>query len=181
MAFCCVLINLVDLLQNSYVLCMIFQKDGLGPKNGAQYGAPFKEEDWSSDEEDNCNEAANMSKLHVLLPTHKNVTASSSHASGSKCIGSLSESCISDIVPSSCELPQPVPANDVIMQKYQVSNDDDLLEKIQVSNDDDDFFSMSDLMLEEDTSVVNENDKSEVYNLCTLCFSFDIVFHMFWE
>ncbi|XP_060186772.1 NAC domain-containing protein 82-like isoform X2 [Lycium barbarum] len=29
-----------------YVLCKVFQKSGPGPKNGAQYGAPFKEEDW---------------------------------------------------------------------------------------------------------------------------------------
>lgn len=32
--------------QEAYVLCKIFQKSGLGPKNGEQYGAPFKEEDW---------------------------------------------------------------------------------------------------------------------------------------
>ncbi|KAJ8769135.1 hypothetical protein K2173_000910 [Erythroxylum novogranatense] len=37
--------------QDMYVLCVIFNKDGLGPKNGAQYGAPFKEEDWDSEEE----------------------------------------------------------------------------------------------------------------------------------
>ncbi|KAJ8769163.1 hypothetical protein K2173_000938 [Erythroxylum novogranatense] len=37
--------------QDMYVLCVIFKKDGLGPKNGAQYGAPFKEEDWDSEEE----------------------------------------------------------------------------------------------------------------------------------
>ncbi|XP_004249904.1 NAC domain-containing protein 82 isoform X2 [Solanum lycopersicum] len=35
--------------QDSYVLCKVFQKSGPGPKNGAQYGAPFKEEDWEDD------------------------------------------------------------------------------------------------------------------------------------
>ncbi|KAG2716283.1 hypothetical protein I3760_03G117300 [Carya illinoinensis] len=44
-------------IQNTHVLCMIFQKDGLGPRNGAQYGTPFKEEDWNDDNEVNCVEA----------------------------------------------------------------------------------------------------------------------------
>nr|DAD39915.1 TPA_asm: hypothetical protein HUJ06_014238 [Nelumbo nucifera] len=35
--------------QGAYVLCKIFQKSGIGPKNGEQYGAPFKEEDWDDD------------------------------------------------------------------------------------------------------------------------------------
>ncbi|XP_055831893.1 NAC domain-containing protein 82-like isoform X2 [Solanum dulcamara] len=35
--------------QDSHVLCKVFQKTGPGPKNGAQYGAPFKEEDWEDD------------------------------------------------------------------------------------------------------------------------------------
>ncbi|VFQ74067.1 unnamed protein product [Cuscuta campestris] len=38
-------------LQDSYVLCKVFQKSGPGPRNGAQYGAPFKEEDWENDVE----------------------------------------------------------------------------------------------------------------------------------
>lgn len=32
------------------MLCAIFKKKGLGPRNGAQYGAPFREEDWQDDE-----------------------------------------------------------------------------------------------------------------------------------
>ncbi|CAI0555285.1 unnamed protein product [Linum tenue] len=43
--------------QDSYVLSVIFKKDGPGPKNGAQYGAPFKEEDWEL--EDNDEEEVN--------------------------------------------------------------------------------------------------------------------------
>ncbi|XP_062195056.1 NAC domain-containing protein 16-like [Phragmites australis] len=38
--------------QDSFVLCRIFQKAGPGPQNGAQYGAPFVEEEWEEDEED---------------------------------------------------------------------------------------------------------------------------------
>ncbi|KAL4563603.1 hypothetical protein LXL04_027648 [Taraxacum kok-saghyz] len=36
--------------QDAYVICKVFEKSGLGPKNGAQYGAPFEEEEWEDDE-----------------------------------------------------------------------------------------------------------------------------------
>ncbi|GMH31615.1 hypothetical protein Nepgr_033459 [Nepenthes gracilis] len=32
-----------------YALYKVFRKSGLGPKNGEQYGAPFREEDWPDD------------------------------------------------------------------------------------------------------------------------------------
>ncbi|XP_039010619.1 NAC domain-containing protein 82-like [Hibiscus syriacus] len=35
---------------DTYVLCVLFNKDGKGPKNDAQYGAPFKDDDWSDDD-----------------------------------------------------------------------------------------------------------------------------------
>uniref|UniRef100_A0A0A9CTU2 NAC domain-containing protein n=1 Tax=Arundo donax TaxID=35708 RepID=A0A0A9CTU2_ARUDO len=38
--------------QDSFVVCRIFQKAGPGPQNGAQYGAPFIEEEWEQDDED---------------------------------------------------------------------------------------------------------------------------------
>ncbi|XP_047342367.1 NAC domain-containing protein 82-like [Impatiens glandulifera] len=38
-------------IQDAYVLCKLFQKSGSGPKNGEQHGAPFKEEEWDSDDE----------------------------------------------------------------------------------------------------------------------------------
>lgn len=31
------------------MLCKVFKKDGVGPRNGAQYGAPFNEADWADD------------------------------------------------------------------------------------------------------------------------------------
>ncbi|KAK8587668.1 hypothetical protein V6N13_086650 [Hibiscus sabdariffa] len=40
------------IVQDSYMLYVVFKKDGVGPKNGAQYGAPFKEDDWSGDDEE---------------------------------------------------------------------------------------------------------------------------------
>ncbi|KAK8965462.1 NAC domain-containing protein 78 [Platanthera guangdongensis] len=41
--------------QDGYVLCRIFQKSGPGPQNGAQYGAPFEEEEWERDEEEEAD------------------------------------------------------------------------------------------------------------------------------
>ncbi|XP_015891094.3 protein FEZ [Ziziphus jujuba] len=98
-------------VQDSYVLSMIFEKGGRGPRNGAQYGAPYKEEDWISDEEDNCvvtGSSANRSVL-MLPSSHNNGAANGTHASGSKCFGYSSESCISDCIPPTCEVSQPVP------------------------------------------------------------------------
>lgn len=37
----------LDIVQDSYVLCKLREKSGPGPRNGEQYGAPFREEDWS--------------------------------------------------------------------------------------------------------------------------------------
>ncbi|XP_042518853.1 NAC domain-containing protein 78-like isoform X2 [Macadamia integrifolia] len=36
--------------KDAYVLCKIFKKSGPGPKNGEQYGAPYREEDWDDEE-----------------------------------------------------------------------------------------------------------------------------------
>ncbi|GMH17054.1 hypothetical protein Nepgr_018895 [Nepenthes gracilis] len=37
-------------VQDYYALYKVFKKSGLGPKNGEDYGAPFREEDWVEDE-----------------------------------------------------------------------------------------------------------------------------------
>ncbi|KAF8026535.1 hypothetical protein BT93_F3122 [Corymbia citriodora subsp. variegata] len=37
-------------VQDYYALYKVFKKSGPGPKNGEQYGAPFKEEDWGDDD-----------------------------------------------------------------------------------------------------------------------------------
>ncbi|XP_076881504.1 NAC domain-containing protein 78-like isoform X2 [Bidens hawaiensis] len=37
------------IVQDAYVLCKIFEKRGTGPQNGAQYGAPFNEDEWNDD------------------------------------------------------------------------------------------------------------------------------------
>ena len=37
--------------QDMHVVCRIFQKIGSGPQNGAQYGAPYMEEEWEEEDE----------------------------------------------------------------------------------------------------------------------------------
>jgi len=37
--------------QDLHVVCRIFQKHGSGPQNGAQYGAPYMEEEWEEDDD----------------------------------------------------------------------------------------------------------------------------------
>uniref|UniRef100_A0A5B7AW54 NAC domain-containing protein n=1 Tax=Davidia involucrata TaxID=16924 RepID=A0A5B7AW54_DAVIN len=43
-------------VQDYYALYKVFKKSGPGPKNGEQYGAPFKEEEWADDEHSNFND-----------------------------------------------------------------------------------------------------------------------------
>ncbi|XP_058073280.1 NAC domain-containing protein 17-like [Magnolia sinica] len=38
-------------VQDSYALYKVYQKSGPGPKNGEQYGAPFREEEWLDDDD----------------------------------------------------------------------------------------------------------------------------------
>ncbi|KAK4416707.1 NAC domain-containing protein 82 [Sesamum alatum] len=45
-------------VQDTYVLCKVFKKNGPGPKNGAQYGAPFNEADWTDDDADDAQNHA---------------------------------------------------------------------------------------------------------------------------
>ncbi|XP_059279893.1 NAC domain-containing protein 17-like [Lycium ferocissimum] len=40
--------------QDYYALYKVFKKSGPGPKNGEQYGAPFREEDWAEDDSPNA-------------------------------------------------------------------------------------------------------------------------------
>ncbi|XVF14905.1 hypothetical protein REPUB_Repub09cG0100900 [Reevesia pubescens] len=53
--------------QDTYVLCVVFKKDGMGPRNGAQYGAPFKEEDWSDDEDENLTGIGSLFGMSTLV------------------------------------------------------------------------------------------------------------------
>uniref|UniRef100_A0A0D6QY54 NAC domain-containing protein n=1 Tax=Araucaria cunninghamii TaxID=56994 RepID=A0A0D6QY54_ARACU len=60
-------LNISATIQDSYVICKIFQKSGPGPKNGEQYGAPFREEDWDEDE---SAEAGVLTSLEMGFVPH---------------------------------------------------------------------------------------------------------------
>lgn len=64
------------MLQDSYVLCMVYEKDGPGPRNSAQYGAPFNEEDWTDDEEENGNGQSVNASIVEVLPSSQTGTES---------------------------------------------------------------------------------------------------------
>lgn len=86
------------------MLCVLFKKDGLGPRHGSQYGAPFKEEDWSDEEDqDTQNLVAVPSAVNDGLRPSKETslvaTASQSHAPKDCLAGVISESCVSDVPP----------------------------------------------------------------------------------
>ncbi|XP_021864349.1 NAC domain-containing protein 17 isoform X2 [Spinacia oleracea] len=46
-----------------YVIYKVFKKSGPGPKNGEQYGAPFREEDWA---EDDCPQLQSTSSCNQI-------------------------------------------------------------------------------------------------------------------
>ncbi|XP_038882500.1 NAC domain-containing protein 82 isoform X2 [Benincasa hispida] len=100
----------LDVAQDAYVLCVIFQKDGPGPRNGAQYGAPFKEEDWEEDslEEVDSLEVDLSSGLSVLPSKEPlNSFAPDTSLTPSNVFGCSSASCISENMAStSKEMPQ---------------------------------------------------------------------------
>ncbi|KAL2941788.1 NAC domain-containing protein 78 [Bienertia sinuspersici] len=52
--------------QDSYVICKIYEKSGLGPKNGEDYGARFIEEEWESDD-DNAHGHGSVSELSSVV------------------------------------------------------------------------------------------------------------------
>ncbi|THU47887.1 hypothetical protein C4D60_Mb09t20400 [Musa balbisiana] len=87
--------------QNAFVVCRIFQKSGAGPQNGAQYGAPFLEEEWEVEAddavvlmpdggEDEFNEAAEQEYLH-FGDFVKNVDLGNQHANASNFVADLDE------------------------------------------------------------------------------------------
>ncbi|KAH8507563.1 hypothetical protein H0E87_009928 [Populus deltoides] len=113
-------IELADkgIAQDGYVLCVIFKK-GPGPRNGAQYGEPFKEEEWVDDddevEEVNFHKAILPAAMHTpafMLPKNSNTSiAMSSYVPESTCTG-LPVSCPSQ-TPTACTTLPVVSSNDV--------------------------------------------------------------------
>ncbi|CAJ1974881.1 unnamed protein product [Sphenostylis stenocarpa] len=90
--------------QDSYVICRVFQKEGPGPRNGAQYGKPYDEKDWDTDEEIDSEQSAGVVSVSAPVPiqpseSHISV-ANDIHTSTSGCVGLSSLSSASKLIPS---------------------------------------------------------------------------------
>ncbi|XP_024022478.1 NAC domain-containing protein 82-like [Morus notabilis] len=151
---------------------MVFKKKGPGPRNGAQYGAPFREEDWTDDEEDNRVEvgpSAIMTFQNNLLP-NRNHVACSSHAFESTGNVFSPESCVSDMVPPSSEVTLPVSANNgpienrTMQETYKLAprvyHGEDFDELVDVGEDDDEVG--NDVEIDE---AANDIENDDCYNL----------------
>ncbi|XP_044498272.1 NAC domain-containing protein 82-like [Mangifera indica] len=123
--------------QDAYVLCIVFQKAGLGPRNGAQYGAPFKEEDWDDDEDVDCMEAVSAGVHSIPVPNLINPVAASS-------------SCLSDAIPPVSIMPSPTTENNGVASEFAL-----VLHK-------DDIDSMLAYFTEDSALVSNENGQNKI-------------------
>ncbi|KAJ0260696.1 NAC domain-containing protein 82 [Hirschfeldia incana] len=88
--------------QDTYVLCVLFKKDGPGPRNGAQYGAPFNEEDWSDQEQHaEVPSTSNLAIFHQPPNAETSLVVTPSQDPNKGCfVGMINDSCVSDFVPS---------------------------------------------------------------------------------
>lgn len=138
------------LWQDSYVICKVFQKEGPGPRNGAQYGKPFDEKDWDSEGEIDCVQSipvAAMSAPVLMLPSASHISVvNDMHPSTSECIGLTSISCLSGMMPSSSTQPS-APSNQL----------------------DDDILSLLDCFKEEDDNPLDGNENNGI-EVCIISF-----------
>ncbi|KAK7316955.1 hypothetical protein RJT34_00796 [Clitoria ternatea] len=129
--------------QDSYVICKVFQKEGPGPRNGAQYGRPFDEKEWDSEEEIDCAQSVSVAAVPTPVPiepsTNDSFVANDIHPFPSGCTGLTSVSCVSELTPS-CPTQPSAPKDQV---------DDEILSLLDRFNKDD------------DSLVVNQNDGTE--------------------
>ncbi|KAJ0096636.1 hypothetical protein Patl1_27911 [Pistacia atlantica] len=125
-------------LLDAYVLCIVFQKEGPGPRNGAQYGAPFKEEEWDDDEDEDVECMEVVSSAVHSIPVHNQISPLAA-----------SLPCVSDVIPPVNNMPSPTPENNVVSSEVApVSHEDDI-------------DSMLAYFTEDSTLVPNENGQIE--------------------
>lgn len=130
--------------QDTYVICKLFKKKGLGPRHGSEYGAPFKDEDWS-DEEDIESLVAIPDPGPNKVPSVV-ASASRSHPPEDCITRVISESCVSDVPQLTAAVLPPL-ASDVVAHTPLSSSSSPLLEVPHAVQDDDDFYSMLDLFV----------------------------------
>lgn len=113
--------------QDSYVVCKVFQKEGLGPRKGAHCARPFNEEEW--DDEEIGIPCAALTAPVPILPMTSDGSVPNDNLPASGCTGSASISCLSGSLPSPGTV-NPTGPND------QAANDNDILPMLDIFNDD---------------------------------------------
>ncbi|KAF8115713.1 hypothetical protein N665_0025s0170 [Sinapis alba] len=144
--------------QDTYVLCVLFKKDGPGPRNGAQYGAPFKEEDWSDEEQHRTDAPATSNPAIFLHGTNEGtslVVAPSQDPNKDYFGGMVSESCVSDFPPATATTTELAHLTDaantpVSAPAIDPNSSASLAQTLQAPNNDDDIYSMLDGFVDED-------------------------------
>lgn len=141
-------LDLRGVAQDAYVLCSVFKKDGPGPRNGAQYGAPFKEEDWDVDDAEEVNNAEVVSSVGMSAPMpicQNNSIVRSPYVPDGTCFG------------SPYEVPSDSNTTAVVADSYV-----ELAEPPQLGNENDDILAMLANFSEESPFIPNETKRNEV-------------------
>ncbi|KAJ0266045.1 NAC domain-containing protein 82 [Hirschfeldia incana] len=143
--------------QDTYVLCVLFKKDGPGPRNGAQYGAPFKEEDWSDEEHRTDAPATNNAAIFLNGPNAETslAVARTVHPNTDCLGGMISESCVSGFPPATASASGTAHLTDAATTPVSAplldpSSSASMAQTLQAPNNDDDIYSMLDLFVDED-------------------------------
>lgn len=146
------------------MLCKVFKKSGPGPKNGAQYGAPFNEDDYDDDGEI-CGESSIAQPPPELL-FNNSVFHPGSTSSGPLCSsvifpGSTSSGPLSDsaFVPGSTSSG---PLSDPGLSKAMICADE---VPPPISDNSENIISMLDMFIPASPGLPCENVNNEVCNL----------------
>ncbi|CAN8251704.1 unnamed protein product [Cochlearia groenlandica] len=149
--------------QDTYVLCVLFKKNGPGPRHGSQYGAPFKEEEWSDEGEEDTKNLVAISSAKNSDPgpsKETSLVATTSHSQAPQgCFnGVISESCVANVPPLDSTVVPPL-TSDIADHTPMPSSSPPLLHEVPQAplQDEDDLYSMLDLF-------AVENDESLLFN-----------------
>jgi len=111
------------------VVCKVFQKDGAGPRNGAQYARPFNEEEWN-DVELEIPFSASIAPVPILPMISDASVRKDNPLPASGCTSCLSRS-----------MPSPGTADPSDPNDQAVNNDDeDILRMLDIFKDGDKLF-----------------------------------------
>ncbi|KAL6993023.1 hypothetical protein U1Q18_011138 [Sarracenia purpurea var. burkii] len=143
-------------VQDAFVLCKIFQKSGPGPKNGAQYGAPFNEEEWDDDAEICAESLPSAGVPQLPLPCDGSVFVPETTVCGPLCPS------MSKTMPLADEVLPPDPDNNEdIVSMLDMFREDSSLLPYQDGNNKEDNFSC---VKNNEGFACDDGDGSDIYN-----------------